>query len=171
NMSATRWGVFSRPGREGSSPTPSRMRRTPRAIFGLSTAAPLPSGDLAGDGLAAGVRAPSGGSHPDALAAGALGPLHQAVEEGHQLLLLDGLLLDEGHRDLVEPVAHAGEDLESLVVGLVDEVADLRVDLEGDLIGVIRMRGEVPTQKDLPLLLAERHRPELVGHPVLGDHL
>src|SRR5438552_9778129 len=76
--------------------------------------------------------------------AGSLGTLHQAVEKGHQVFLLDGLLLDQGRGDLVELRTVVGEDLQRLIVSLVDELADLGVDLEGDLVRVVGMGREVP---------------------------
>ena len=54
---------------------------------------------------------------------------------------------------------------------LVDEAADLAVDLERDLVRVVGLRRVVAAEEHLVLLLAERKGPDDVRHPVLGDHL
>ena len=71
----------------------------------------------------------------------------------------------------VELGAVLGEDVERHVVRLVDQLAHLVVDLEGDLVGVVGRGPQVATEEDLALLLAERARTDRVAHAVLGDHL
>src|ERR687895_934764 len=163
-MSATRRGVSLSPCRPGSSPIPSRIRRTPSSTFWASKSAP-------GSAMVLG-RAASRHRDPRALASPVLGrPLLQALQQLLEVLLLDGLPLDQGRGDLVELGPLGLEDVQGVVVGLVDQPPDLAVDLEGHLIRVVRLGAEVAAQEHLALLLAEGKGPELVGHAVLGDHL
>src|SRR5205085_6370260 len=81
-----------------------------------------------------------------------LRPLLHAGEDLQELVLLDRLLLEEDRRELVELRPVELEDLQGLVVRVVDHAPDLRVDLERDLIGVVRMRREVAPEEDLALL-------------------
>src|SRR5918999_2668501 len=165
-MSATRRGVSFSPSRPGSSPIPSRISRTPASTFWGSNSAESVTLVLLVP-LAPAEHGDPGG----ALAPAFLGrPLLHPLQQPDQVLLLDRLPLDQRGGDLVELSPLALEDLQGLVVGLVDQPADLGVDLEGHLVGVVGVGGEVTAQEYLALALAQGERTEPVRHPVLGDH-
>ena len=48
--------------------------------------------------------------------------------------------------------------------------AHLGVDLRRDLVGVVALLADLAAEEDHLVLLAEGERPELLAHPVLGDH-
>src|SRR5918994_845598 len=56
------------------------------------------------------------------------------------------------------------------IVGAVDELAHLGIDLGGHLVGVVALLADLPAQEDHLLLAPEGERAELLAHPVLGDH-
>ncbi len=57
------------------------------------------------------------------------------------------------------------------MVRLVDDAADLFVDLLGDLLGIVALLGDLPAQEDELFLAPERARPEAFAHAPLRDHL
>src|SRR5919106_470130 len=146
----------------------SSWSRAPSSIFPASN----PSAERLTRRLLRRPDAPPEHGDPGALSLGPLlrGTLRHGLEQPHQVVLLDGLVLDQSGRDPVERVPFALEDIEGPVVRLVDQPADLGVDLEGHLVRVVGLGGEVPAEEHLTLALAEGQRPEHVGHPVLGDH-
>src|SRR5918992_2207092 len=91
-------------------------------------------------------------------------------EDLGDLFLLERLLLDQAFDHELELVAVLREDLVGLVVGLVDEAMDLRVDAGGDVVGVVLYVSEVAPQERLRLVLTEREGAE-VRHSVLRHHL
>src|SRR5688572_28754890 len=98
-ISATRRGVSFRPSRPRSSPIPSRIRRTPSSTFWTSNS--LPEGVTLP--LRLGHAAPGHGDAGAALVAVlGHGALLGAGQDADQVLLLDGLPLDQRRGDLVE---------------------------------------------------------------------
>src|SRR4051794_30282333 len=97
--------------------------------------------------------------------------LRAALEERLELVLLDRLALDEDLRDGLEPVAVLLEDPAGAAVGVLDDAADLVVDLAGDLVGVVGLGGELAAEEGLRVVVAEDARPELLAHPEAHDHL
>src|SRR5262249_8576148 len=61
-----------------------------------------------------------------------------ALEQGDELLRLDRLALEQDLRDRVEVLAVLGEDVLGGLVSVLDDPADLVVDLAGDLVRVVR---------------------------------
>ncbi len=84
---------------------------------------------------------------------------------------VDGLVLDQVFRKLLQQVPVTDQQVLGIVVGLVDYPPDLFVDLEGDLVGVVRLLIEVPSHEYLSLGVAQGQRTELLAHAVAGDHL
>src|SRR6266542_6451030 len=81
-----------------------------------------------------------------------------AGEECLELLALDRLLLDEERRQPVEDGALRGERLARTLVGVVDDLADLGIDLCSDLIGVVALLADLAAQEDHLLLAAKGER-------------
>ncbi|CAM4039424.1 hypothetical protein NOMA109596_19235 [Nocardioides marinus] len=108
-------------------------------------------------GLRAGPRG-AGRAHP------------QRLEDARDLLLVEGLLVEELQHQGVEDVAVLLEDVEGLLVGGGQEVLDLLVDDRGDGLGVVAGVTEVAAQERLGAGLAELDGPEPLGHAVLRDH-
>src|SRR5262249_56428576 len=63
------------------------------------------------------------------------------------------------------------EDLPRPRRTLDDDPLDLAVDGERRVLAVVLLAGDLTTQEDVLLVLAEGERAELVGHPPLADHL
>src|SRR4051812_12002102 len=97
--------------------------------------------------------------------------LRSALEERLELVLLDRLALDEDLGDGLEPVAVLLEDPAGAAVGVLDDAADLVVDLAGDLVGVVGLGGELAAEEGLRVVVAEDARAELLAHPEAHDHL
>src|SRR3954471_13338429 len=97
-------------------------------------------------------------------------PLRNRREDLGQLLLADGLLVEQAQHELVEDVAVLDEDLPRLVVAALDQGLDLLVDLLGDVFGVVALVAHVAAEEDLTLALPETDRAEGVAHAVLHDH-
>src|SRR5215210_1083186 len=93
------------------------------------------------------------------------------LDQALQVLGVHGLVLDQLLGELVQEGAVPDQEVLGGVVGLVHDAPYLLVDLEGDLIGVVRLGVEVASHEDLLLLLAEGKRPELLAHPEACDHL
>ena len=131
----------------GNPPRPPRM--PPFFAFSLSpVAAAEGGGDLGGGGRLM-------------VAAG-----EQHVDVGE----VEGLVLEQGLGDLVEPLAALEQDLLGPLVLLVHDAPHLGVDLAGGLLGVGLRGRHVAPQEDLPLLLAEGERPHALAHAPLADH-
>src|SRR5215208_2747685 len=65
-----------------------------------------------------------------------------SFEQSGELLGVDRLPLEQDLGDVVELVVLVGEQVLGSLVGGLDDAADLIVDLTGDLVGVIGLRGE-----------------------------
>ncbi len=52
----------------------------------------------------------------------------------------------------------------------LDQMPNLRVDLRGDLFGIVALVAHVAPEEHLVALAAELQRPQLVAHAELGDH-
>src|SRR5205823_699717 len=166
-MLATRSGVRTRPSRSGSSPIASRISRTAFSIRPRSIE-PLASGVTTKSRLrrrprdaAAGHTRRTGSRHP-----GAGRPLGHVLQDRHDLGRVERLLLNERGRETVEGLAMGDEDVDGLGVGLVDELADLGVDLARDLVGVVRLVPELTAEEHLAVLVAQLLRPDLLAHAV-----
>ena len=107
---------------------------------------------------------------PGVSAAATRRPLGHVGEDLHDLGRVERLLLDEGVGQAVERLAVHDEDVAGLVVGLVDEQADLGVDLGRHVVGVVGLVADVAAEEHLAVVLAELLGADLVGHAVLGDH-
>src|SRR3954469_10904790 len=97
-------------------------------------------------------------------------PLRNRREDLSQLLLADGLLVEQAQHELVEDVAVLDQDLPGLVVAAFDEGLDLLVDLLGYVFGVVTLVTHVAAEEDLALALPEADGAEGVAHAVLHDH-
>src|SRR3954447_4717912 len=82
-------------------------------------------------------------------------PFRNRREDLGQLLLADGLLVEQAQYELVEHVAVLDQDLPGLVVAAFDEGLDLLVDLLGDVFGVVPLVAHVAPEEDLALALPE----------------
>src|SRR5262249_9586326 len=95
-----------------------------------------------------------------------------ALEDGLDLLGVERLALDERVGERVELLAAERQELADLAVLLLDDPADLLVDLDRGLLGVVLLaRAVVAAEEDLLFLLAVRERPELLAHAPLAHHL
>ena len=189
-MSATRRGVPTSPGRSRSSPMPSRISRTPCSIFSRSTSVSgRPGGRQVVSGLTGltcaglgtggcdGRRVPR--SWPQlgaplrrllvALAEDLL--LGHAVDQRLELAGLDGLARHEDLADAVEQLALVGEQVLARLVRLLDDAADLVVDLARHLVRVVGLLLELAPQEGHRLVVAEGARAELLAHAEAHDHL
>jgi hypothetical protein len=70
-----------------------------------------------------------------------------AGQQRLELLALDRLALEQQLGDLRERLAVLGQDVLGLLVGALDDPADLVVDLARDLVGVVRLGGELTAQE------------------------
>src|SRR6478735_317010 len=157
--SATRWGVCLSPGRSGSSPIASRSSRTSAATRSRSTATAGSGGRgtrlprraalrgllgrrLLGLDACGETRLIATLGHLDRgqlrdRALLARQPLRagrealDVLEDLGELLVIERLLLEQLECQLVEDAAVVVDDLVGLVVRLLDEVADLRIDALG----------------------------------------
>src|SRR5207253_3297078 len=120
---------------------PERVRRT---------GGPLERAGLSGGG---GRRAPE---------ATVLSP--ELSEDLVEIGAVDRLALEERLGHLVEHLEVAAQEELGALVGLEQDAAHLGVDLDGGLLGVVDLLGEVAAEEDLFLLLAEGHGPELLAH-------
>src|SRR5436309_11384187 len=75
--------------------------------------------------------------------------LGRSLEELHELLGFDGLALQQDPGDPVHHLAPLDEDVLGGLVGLLDDSPDLVVDLAGDLVRVVRLRGELAAEERL----------------------
>src|SRR4051812_31852779 len=94
-----------------------------------------------------------------------------ACEEPLELILVDRLALDEDRRDLVQLVHVLTEHGERELVRLLDDAADLVVDLARDLLGVVGLSAVVAAEERLILAMPEHARAELLAHAEAHDHL
>src|SRR5215208_1872543 len=94
-----------------------------------------------------------------------------AVEELRELLGVYRLALEQDLGDRIEDLAPLDQDVLGSLVGLLDDAADLVVDLARDLIRIVGLRGELASEERLPPVMAEDARPEALGHPEAHDHL
>ena len=98
------------------------------------------------------------------LRAGAIVPLlapAQVLEDLGDLGLVQRLVLEQGQREPVQHVPVLGQDRVGLVVGGVDQPADLFVDHEGHVVRVVALVGHVPAQERLAAAKSE----VIVMHP------
>src|SRR6266849_8481566 len=98
-----------------------------------------------------------------------LGP--ELAQDLVDLAAVDRLALEECLGHLVQHLDVAAQEELGALVGLEQEAAHLGVDRDGGLLGVIDLLREVAAEEDLLFPLAEGHRPELVAHAPLADHL
>src|SRR5829696_1187456 len=76
-----------------------------------------------------------------------------AGEQGLELLALDRLPLEQQFGDLRERLPVLGEDVLGLLVGALDDAADLVVDLARDLVGVVGLGGELAAHERLAVVV------------------
>src|SRR3972149_1155334 len=93
------------------------------------------------------------------------------AEDARDLLAVEGLALEERPGEGVELLEVLLEDLARAGGALEDDALDLGVDGERGLLAVVLLAGDLPSEEDVLLVLAERERPEPVGHPPLAHHL
>src|SRR5262245_9859683 len=98
-----------------------------------------------------------GGRREDAL-------LRLAVEQPQELVAVDGLDLEQDLRQPVQRLDVVAEHLAGGVVRLLDDPADLVVDLARDLLRVVGLVAELAPEERLVVAAAERARAELVAH-------
>ena len=91
-----------------------------------------------------------------------------ALQNGHHFLTGDGLLLQQVGGDLVQHLPVVLQHLDGVVVGVVDELADLFIHLCGGGLGAVHTRAAVQV---LVLDGGKTHDAEAVAHAVHGDHL
>src|SRR5688572_27608737 len=127
----------------------------------------VPAGAIGGRGQLRALRGPVGGRRVGAedLFLGLAG------EQRLELLALDRLALEQQLGDVGERLAVLGEDVLGLLVGALDDAADLVVDLARDLVGVVGLGGELAPEERLPVVVAEYARAELLAHAEAHDHL
>ncbi len=99
-----------------------------------------------------------------------LGAAAQRHEDLGDLLLVEGLLVEQLEDQRVEDVAVLLEDVEGLLVGGGEELLGLLVDDPGDLLGVVAGVADVAAQERLGVAVAQLDRAQPLGHAVLGDH-
>ena len=100
------------------------------------------------------------------------GLLGLAGEKALELLLVDRLALDEDRRrgGAARPCAR-GARVVADAWRLLDDAADLVVDLLRDLVRVVGLGAHVATEEREVVVPAEHAWPELLGHPEAHDHL
>src|SRR3954465_3171010 len=94
-----------------------------------------------------------------------------AGQERLELLALDGLVLEQQLGEAVELLAVGDQHLARGLVRLLDDAADLVVDLACDLVRVVRRGVELTAEERLRVVVAERPRPELLRHAEAHHHL
>src|SRR4051794_6121109 len=94
-----------------------------------------------------------------------------AVQELDELVALDRLAAQQDVRRVVELLAVALEEVARGLVRLLDDAADLAVDLTGDVGGVVGLRAELAAQEWLAVVVAEHARAELLAHAEAHHHL
>src|SRR4029453_7843585 len=82
-----------------------------------------------------------------------------ALEQGLELLALDGLALEEDLGDRRQRLAPLGQDVLGLLVRALDDAADLVVDLARDLVGVVRLGAELAAEERLARGMPAQPRP------------
>src|SRR6476659_8485810 len=97
--------------------------------------------------------------------------LLDGLEERGELLGVQRLVLEQVEDEAVEDGAVVVDDVPGLVVGAVDQAADLLVDDAGDVLAVVALVPHVAAEEDLTRGLAELDGPHPLAHAVLGDHL
>ena len=102
---------------------------------------------------------------------GAAGRLRPSAKISASSSALSVSLLEQLEDEVVEDVAVVVDDVPRLVVGGVDEPADLLVDDAGDLLGVVALVAHVAAEEHLALRLAELDGADPLAHAELGDHL
>src|SRR5437879_3436130 len=116
-------------------------------------------------------RAIAGGRLGGALRAGRLRrPRRLAGHDVGDLVGVDGLELEQRLRHRLDLVAVVLEKPARDAVLLVDDAADLGVDLLHRRLGDVLVRGDRAAEEYLALVLAVHHRPKLLGHAPLGHH-
>src|SRR5215211_2546463 len=93
-----------------------------------------------------------------------------ALEQPLELGGVDRLALEQDLRDRIEVGAVLLEDPLRSLMGLLDDAADLVVDLACDLVGVVGLGRELAAQKRLRAVVAEDAWAEALGHAVAHDH-
>src|SRR5665648_513469 len=190
-MSATRRGVPMSPARSGSSPMPSRMRRTPCSILLRSTSVWPERRETSGrlgvdrvDVRRLGHRrlrrtyfllAVTGDL--GAVLRGLLVALEEglffglAVDQRLELGGLDGLAHHEDLADRVEQLTLVVEQVLGALVGLLDDAADLVVDLASHFVRVVGLLLKLAPQEGHGLVVAQGARAEFLAHAEAHDHL
>src|SRR3954454_16375786 len=97
-------------------------------------------------------------------------PLRHRREYLRELLLADGLLVEQSQHEFVQHITVLDEDLPRFVVRTFDEGLDLLVDLLGDVLGVVALVTHVAAEEDFALALPETDGAEGVAHAVLHHH-
>ena len=109
------------------------------------------------------------GNHPD-LAEDLFRGL--ALEQRLELLAVDRFVPSSSSSEIVVSCSRCSrEDVLGLLVRALDDAADLVVDLARDLVGVVRLGGELSAEERLAVIVAEHARTELLAHAEPHDHL
>src|SRR6266498_3227142 len=88
-----------------------------------------------------------------------------------QRITFDGLLLKKDRDHRVQPFAVVGEQLFRCLVGFVDYLSYLFIDLLGNLLAVVALLRDLPTEEDKLFLAPEGAGDKPVAHTPLRDHL
>src|SRR6185295_11245731 len=85
-----------------------------------------------------------------------------ALEQRLEVVALDRLALEQDLRDRLQRLAALRQDVLRLLVGALDDAADLVVDLARDLVRVVRLGRELAAQERLPVVVTEHAWAELL---------
>ncbi len=93
----------------------------------------------------------------------------RAINQHSHFFCIDGLALEQCCGNAVHRVLVALEDAVRRLVGLVDQAANLQIDLPRCLFGEVTVLRDLTAEEDLLFLLAEGERTE-TAHAVLANH-
>ena len=99
------------------------------------------------------------------------GVLALAGEQALELVLVDRLALDQDLRDAVQVVEVLAEHARRELVAVLDDAADLVVDLARDLVRVVGLVAHLAAEERHVVVAAEHARAELLAHPEAHHHL
>ena len=100
-----------------------------------------------------------------------LGALANILEDFGNLVLEQGFLLEQGERQAVQNIAVFQQNLERLIVCLLQQGADLSVNLCRGRVGVVACRSAAATEERFGVFAAELHGTNHSAHAVVGNHL
>ncbi|CNV38033.1 Uncharacterised protein [Mycobacterium tuberculosis] len=97
-------------------------------------------------------------------------PLFDVSEDAFQLGSVQGLLFQQLAGQSVQHVAVFGQDFPRFGMRRLDKLADLFVDLAGDLVGVVRLGAHGTSEERVAVFGAVFDRAQLGAHSKFGDH-